>query len=72
MAKMTEIEALNLLATAAGLATQITALLPTLIGNFQAIRDGLAETDADKLNAQIVDVHGQIQAMDAQLAALRT
>lgn len=69
---MTESEALKLIVTATGLATQITALLPTLVANFQAIRNGLGETDADALNASIVEAHAQVQALDVQLAALRT
>ena len=72
MAKMTETEALQLLTSAAALAAQLAGLIPALVTNFQAIKDGLASTDADALNSQIVSVHGDIQALDAQLQALRS
>lgn len=69
---MTEQEATQLLVSAAALAAQLAALIPSLVQNFQAIKDGLASDDADALNAQIIGVHGEIQALDAQLAALRS
>lgn len=72
MAKMTETEALQLLTSATSLAAQLVTLIPALVTNFQAIKDGLASDDADVLNAQIVTAHGDIQALDAQLQALRT
>ena len=72
MAKMTEAEAVALLAAAAQLAAQLAALVPSLVANFQAIRDGLGSDDADALNSQIVAAHGDIQALDARLQALRT
>lgn len=71
MAKMTETEALQLLTAAAALAAQLAGLIPALVSNFQAIKDGLASDDADALNAKIVATHSEIQALDAQLQALR-
>lgn len=71
MAKMTELEALQLLTSAASLAAQLAGLIPSLVSNFQAIKDGLASEDADALNAQIVAAHADIQKLDAQLQALR-
>lgn len=72
MAKMTELEALQLLTSAASLAAQLSSLIPALVGNFQAIKDGLASDDADALNERIVAAHADIQALDAQLQALKT
>ena len=71
MAKMTELEALQLLTSAASLAAQLAGLIPSRVSNFQAIKDGLASEDADALNAQIVAAHADIQKLDAQLQALR-
>lgn len=72
MAKMTELEALQLLTSAASLAAQLSSLIPALVSNFQAIKDGLASDDADALNDRIVVAHADIQALDAQLQALKT
>jgi hypothetical protein len=71
MAKMTETEAVNLIAVAAAAAAQLAVLIPTLVQNWQAIKDGLGNDDADDLNAKIVSTHGEIQALDAQLQALK-
>lgn len=71
MAKMTETEALQLLTSAAALAAQLAGLIPALVSNFQAIKDGLGSDDADALNERIVATHGDIQTLDAQLQALR-
>ncbi|WP_068093375.1 hypothetical protein [Novosphingobium rosa] len=68
---MSEEQAIELLASAAALAAQVSTLFPTLVSNLQAIKAGLASTDADALNAQIIDTHSQIQALDAQLQALK-
>lgn len=72
MAKMTEAEATNLLLLAAQLATTLTGLIPTLVGNWQAIKDGLDGENPEELNAKIVGAHSDIQALDAQLQALRS
>lgn len=72
MAKMTEAEATNLLLLAAQLATGLTSLIPTLIANFQAIKDGLDGEDPDVLNAKIVVAHGEIQSLADKLKALRS
>lgn len=71
MAKMTETEAVNLIAIAATAAAQLAVLIPTLVQNWQAIKDGLDNDDADDLNAKIVATHGDIQALNGQLQALR-
>ena len=70
MAKMTETDAVNLLAAAAGLAAQLAVLIPTLVQNLQDVREGLASSDADALNEKIKQTHGEVQALDAQLQAL--
>lgn len=70
MAKMTEAEAVNLIAAAAGLAAQLAVLVPALVQNWRDVKDGLASDDADALNEKIKSTHGEIQALDAQLAAL--
>lgn len=72
MAKMTEAEAANLLLVAAQLATSLTGLIPSLVSNLQAIRDGLASNDADELNAKIVAAHDEIGVLNAQLRVLRS
>lgn len=66
MAKMTEADAFALIEAAA----RVAALVPTLLANWAAIKDGLAEDRADELNAKIVAAHADVQALDAQLAAL--
>ena len=71
MAKMTETEALELLTSATALAAQLVTLIPALVTNFQAIKDGLASDNADDLNSQIATAHGDIQALDVRLQALR-
>lgn len=68
---MTEQEATQLLVSAAALAAQLAALIPTLVQNFQSIKDGLATDDLGALNLKIASVHGEIQALDAQLQALQ-
>ena len=70
MAKMTETDAVNLLAAAAGLAAQLAVLIPTLVQNLQDVREGLASDDADALNEKIKATHGEVQALDARLQAL--
>lgn len=72
MAKMTEAEAVNLLAAAAALTAQLAVLLPTLVANYQAIKDGLASNDADELNGKIIAAHGEVQALADQLKALHS
>lgn len=69
---MTEADATNLLVAAAALAAQLTGLIPTLLINLQAIKDGLASDDADALNEQIVAAHAEVQALDARLQALHS
>ena len=69
---MTEAEALALLNASFTLAAQIAALAPQLVANWQNIKEGLASNDAAALNAQIIATHEQVQAMDAQLQALRS
>lgn len=71
MAKMTEEQAVALLATAAQAVAQLGVLIPQLVQNWQAAKAGLASDDADALNAQIVSAHADIQALDTQLQALR-
>lgn len=71
MAKMTEEQAVALLATAAQAVAQLGVLIPQLVQNWQSVKAGLASDDADALNAQIVAAHGDIQALDAQLQALK-
>lgn len=71
MAKMTEEQAIALLATAAQAVAQLGALIPQLVQNWQAVKAGLASDDADALNAQIASAHGDIQVLDAQLQALK-
>lgn len=66
MAKMTEADAFGLLETA----SRVAALIPTLLANWQAIKDGLAVTDPAELNAKIAAAHVDVQALDAQLQAL--
>lgn len=66
MAKMTEAEAYALLETA----VRVSSLLPTLLANWQAIKDGLATSDQAELNGKITAVHADVQALDAQLAGL--
>ena len=72
MAKMTEAEAVNLLAASAALIAQLAVLLPTLVNNYQAIKDGLESDDADDLNAKIQATHGEVQALAVQLAGLHS
>lgn len=72
MAQMTEAEALAMLAGATTLIAQLSALIPSLVINFNAIKDGLASDDADELSAKITSVHAEIQALDARLQQLRT
>lgn len=72
MAKMTELEAVNLLAASAALIAQLAVLLPTLVGNYQAIKEGLESDDADALNEKIIAAHGDVQALAVQLAGLRS
>lgn len=71
MGKMTETEAVNLIAVAASAAAQLAVLIPTLVQNWQAIKDGLSNADADDLNAKIVATHGEIQTLNDQLQALK-
>lgn len=66
MAKMTEAEAFALLESAA----RVAALVPTLLANWAAIKDGLATSNPAELNAKIVAAHNDVQALDAQLQAL--
>jgi hypothetical protein len=68
---MTETEALTLLNTALGLIAQLGSLAPQLASNWQSVKDGLASNDAEALNAQIANVHQQVQDMDARLQALK-
>ena len=70
MAKMTEAEAVNLIAAAAGLAAQLAVLVPALVQNWRDVRDGLESDDADALNEKIKLTHGEVQALDAHLQAL--
>ena len=72
MAKMTELEAVNLLAASAALIAQLAVLLPTLVSNYQAIKDGLESDDADDLNAKIQATHADVQVLAAQLTGLRS
>lgn len=72
MAKMTEAEALNLLAAAAALATQLAVLVPALVQNVKDIKDGLSSDDVDDLNAKVIATHEQIQTLAGQLAVLRS
>ena len=65
---MTEAQAEQLLATA----VEMASLIPSLISGYQAIKNGWASSDEADLNAQIVAAHQSIQAMDAQLRALRS
>ncbi len=67
---MTETDAVNLLAAAAGLAAQLAVLIPTLAQNLHDVREGLASDDADALNEKIKQTHGEVQALDARLQAL--
>jgi len=69
---MTEAEALALLNTALGLIAQLGTLAPQLVANWDAIKTGIATDDDTALNAQIVATHDQVQALDAQLQALRS
>ncbi len=69
---MTEDDATKLLVSAASLAANVAALIPALVQNFQATKDGLASDNADELNARIVVAHGEVQALDAQLQTLRS
>ena len=71
MAKMTETDAVNLIAAAAAAAAQLAVLIPTLVDNWQSIKDGLGSDNADELNARVVAAHNDIQALDGKLAALR-
>ena len=71
MAKMTEADATQLLVAAATLAAQLAGLIPTLVSNFQAIKEGLRTNDTDVLHDKIVTAHQEIQALDAQIQALR-
>lgn len=72
MAKMTELDAINLLAATAALTAQLAILLPTLVSNYQAIKDGLANDDANDLNTKIAATHSEVQALNEQLLALRS
>lgn len=65
MAKMTEADALGLLEAA----SRVAALIPTLLANWQALKDGLS-ADAADLNAKIVQAHADVQELDAKLQAL--
>lgn len=69
---MTEKDATALLVAAATLAAQLAALIPTLVQNVQAIKDGLATDDMGALNDKIAGIHADVQALDVQLAALRS
>lgn len=71
MAKMTETEALALLAAGADALARLAVLIPTLVQNFQQIKDGLAADNADALNEKIVATHADVQALADQLEALR-
>lgn len=71
MAKMTETQALEILVSAASLASQLAVLVPTLIQNLQNVREGLDTTDADLLNDKIKVAHADIQSLDGKLAALQ-
>lgn len=66
MAKMTEAEAFDLLETA----TRVAALIPTLLANWAAIKDGLATSDPVALNAKITQAHADVQDLAGKLAAL--
>lgn len=69
---MNEADATKLLLAAASLAAQLTALVPSLFANLQAIKDGLSSEDADALNEQIKGIHADVQSLDGQLQALRS
>jgi len=71
MAKMTETQAVELLGAATALSAQLAALVPALVQNWQAVKDGLATDDMNALNDQIVGVHADVQSLDAQLQALK-
>lgn len=71
MAKMTETQALEILVSAASLASQLAVLVPTLIQNLQNVREGLDTTDANLLNEKIKVAHADIQSLDGKLAALQ-
>lgn len=72
MAKPTEAEVLEMLATATGLVAQLSTLVPQLVENYQTVKTALGEDDAAAVEAQIVQVHADVQSLDAQLQALRS
>ena len=72
MAKLSEADALEMLSTATALVATLSSLIPQLVVNYQAIKDGLASSDNEELNAKIIGAHDEIQALDAKLAALRS
>lgn len=72
MAKMSEMEALNLLTGATALIAQLAVLIPALAQNLSAIKDGLDDDSADDLNTKIVTAHADVQVLNDRLQALRT
>lgn len=71
MAKLTEAEVLEMLATATGLVAQLSTLVPQLVENYQTIKAALSSDDAAVLEAQIVQVHADVQNLDQQLLELK-
>jgi len=69
---MDEAQLISLLSASAALAVQVTALIPKLVANFEAIKAGLASDNADDLSAQIAAMHDQVQALDAKLQAMKS
>ena len=72
MAKMTEAEGLELIGTATALIATLSSLIPQLVVNYNAIKDGLASSDNEELNAKIIGLHADVQTLDGQLQALRS
>jgi hypothetical protein len=71
MATLTTAEVLEMLATATGLVAQLSTIVPELVANYDTVKTALSSSDAAALDAQIVQVHSDVQSLAAQIDALK-